>query len=460
MKIIHQLSDEMLAEMRRLWKDTFHDTDEYISIVFDNLADREYCRCCVDDDGRIIAALVGIPYLFNDRNSDITENKFSTINEQRPVESASRRALYLCGLVTIPDFRRRGIMHSLMSDIEQYAVSKGFNYTFLIPADSSLRKYYEKYGYHTSSYNICCSLYCNCKSTITKIINDQCAENFVENRDVIHRNLRNIDNDYILAENQRAVKRNFRREKIDLFKDYLSFSRNSLYSSILENCVEFEMNFNGLYIRHTIKDIDLVIREKFSFGSCLCLVHDQRSYISDSLTPTARKSNSFCASEIDDLCVSDMQINYRRKSGIIDKNHLAFCVIYEPEGVFRPLFGDLVFMPQVIEALFADRIVRPEIINKCHDGYGGVIFNLILPENYPDSDVEEWLKYFASHNTYSSNIKFSRDLVNTNLKCAEEDCQDLKILGCKVEDYGMVKILDHSDKPLRDYKMGFSFMLD
>ena len=49
--------------MKKLWKDTFHDSDVYISLVFDNyfnLDNIEY----YEEDGALISALLGVPYSF------------------------------------------------------------------------------------------------------------------------------------------------------------------------------------------------------------------------------------------------------------------------------------------------------------------------------------------------------------------------------------------------------------
>lgn len=120
--------------MMQLWKDTFHDSDEYIRLVFDNYYDPELCLTH-KVDGRVVAALMGVPYFFRNAKSNI-----------------SMRALYLCGLSTDPAYRRHGIMAQLMDKIAAIAKKKGFAMLFLIPANDGLRKYYRDRGYADNFY--------------------------------------------------------------------------------------------------------------------------------------------------------------------------------------------------------------------------------------------------------------------------------------------------------------------
>lgn len=125
---------EKKKEMMRLWKDTFHDSDEYIQLVFDAYYDPEYCLT-YEDNGRVVAALMGVPYTFHNRENCI-----------------HIRALYLCGLSTEPSYRRKGIMSKLIEEITQRAIMNGFCILFLIPANDGLRKYYHDRGFVDNFY--------------------------------------------------------------------------------------------------------------------------------------------------------------------------------------------------------------------------------------------------------------------------------------------------------------------
>lgn len=116
-------------KMKSLWKSTFHDSDEYINLIFDNYYNPNLTACrYVSED--LVAALMGIPYLFKDKGSD-----------------KSIKGLYLCGLATKPEYRAKGIMTELLEEITRKATSEGFSFMFLIPADEGLRLYYGNRGF-------------------------------------------------------------------------------------------------------------------------------------------------------------------------------------------------------------------------------------------------------------------------------------------------------------------------
>lgn len=135
--------NKLKKDMMELWEETFHDSTRYIKLVFDTYF-------CLDnafymyDGEKLIAALLGVEYEFQYR-TEIGETSIF-------------KGLYLCGLATHPDYRRRGIMARLMHQAETSAKERDFNITFLIPADSHLRDYYQKKGYHTASYKRCQAL--------------------------------------------------------------------------------------------------------------------------------------------------------------------------------------------------------------------------------------------------------------------------------------------------------------
>lgn len=111
----------------KLWKQTFHDSDDYIKIVFGNYFNPDYVETHIVD-GQLVAALLGVPYVFIKNNKKI-------------------KALYLCGLSTDINYRGRGIMSSLIENINNRAAQNGFDITFLIPADPGLSRYYYDRGY-------------------------------------------------------------------------------------------------------------------------------------------------------------------------------------------------------------------------------------------------------------------------------------------------------------------------
>ncbi len=126
-------------DMMELWKETFHDSNRYIKLVFDTYYRPENAFTVYDGD-KLVASLLGVEYEFQRKDKEGIKKNF--------------QGLYLCGLATHPDYRRRGIMGELMEQAENSAKRRGNAITFLIPADDHLRRYYEGKGYKTSSFRI------------------------------------------------------------------------------------------------------------------------------------------------------------------------------------------------------------------------------------------------------------------------------------------------------------------
>lgn len=111
-------------QLRRLWSDIFGDSEGYLDIFFDT-----YCRSALilteEYSGSVISALWGLPFDF----------------------TGGLKGLYLCGLATRQQWRGKGIMSRLIEQAEEWAVRNKFDFSFLIPADENLRKYYSERGY-------------------------------------------------------------------------------------------------------------------------------------------------------------------------------------------------------------------------------------------------------------------------------------------------------------------------
>ncbi|MDE6479227.1 MAG: GNAT family N-acetyltransferase [Muribaculaceae bacterium] len=132
--------EKIKRDMKELWKNTFHDSTRYIDLVFDTYYKPENAFT-VYDGNKLIASLLGVKYYFQ---------AYDERGEYRLL-----KGMYLCGLATHPSFRKRGIMTNLMKEAEISAKDRGYDLTFLIPADSHLRRYYEGKGYKTASFRHC-----------------------------------------------------------------------------------------------------------------------------------------------------------------------------------------------------------------------------------------------------------------------------------------------------------------
>lgn len=125
---------ELKTKMMKLWKDTFHDSDDYISLVFDTYFDPDMVEY-FEDGGRLISALLGVEYYFGNCRNNL-------------------KALYLCGLATTVEYRHHGIMNSLIEKICKRAKEKGYAFVFLIPASEMLRIYYNNKGFFNAMYRV------------------------------------------------------------------------------------------------------------------------------------------------------------------------------------------------------------------------------------------------------------------------------------------------------------------
>lgn len=125
---------DIKKKMKALWKETFHDSDEYIDLVFDACYNPDFVEVEMQGD-ELVAGLLGVPYAFG------TPDRYV-------------RGLYLCGLATKTQYRSRGIMTRLLSNINKKAAEAGFAFTFLIPASEGLRKYYHDRDYVNAFYRV------------------------------------------------------------------------------------------------------------------------------------------------------------------------------------------------------------------------------------------------------------------------------------------------------------------
>ncbi|MDE5807429.1 MAG: GNAT family N-acetyltransferase [Muribaculaceae bacterium] len=124
--------DELKKQMMGLWKENFHDSDEYIKLVFDRYFDVDNVEY-EELDGRVIASLMAVPYVFGNDNYAIN-------------------GVYLCGLSTHFRHRGEGIMTRLLEKTEEKMGSRGYAFMFLIPANKGLIRYYKDRGYISGFY--------------------------------------------------------------------------------------------------------------------------------------------------------------------------------------------------------------------------------------------------------------------------------------------------------------------
>lgn len=111
------------ACLRRIWKDAFRESDEFIDLFMARGYDPERCLTASEDD-----RVIGMLYWFH-----------CTL-EGAPVA-------YLYGIATDPDHEGRGIASGLIRAAQEHLHQLGFAGTILVPGSPALFRFYERLGY-------------------------------------------------------------------------------------------------------------------------------------------------------------------------------------------------------------------------------------------------------------------------------------------------------------------------
>ena len=119
--------DRILKETMQIWRETFNDPDEFVSLYFSRVYRSEYNVCC-QLGGRVVAALQTLPY--------------PMLYHGREVNTA-----YISGVSVMADYRRQDIGNNLMRQAHFRLYYKDVVFASLIPAEEWLYDWYAKCGY-------------------------------------------------------------------------------------------------------------------------------------------------------------------------------------------------------------------------------------------------------------------------------------------------------------------------
>ena len=126
---------EIKQQTRALWKECFHDSEEFMDIYFEEkYTDQQ--NITVREDGKVIGAMQVIPY-------PMTFHRLMIFTG------------YVSGLCVSPEHRKRGVASQLLRQAHRELYRQGAALSFVIPADEGLRHFYEKpeHGaYWTATY--------------------------------------------------------------------------------------------------------------------------------------------------------------------------------------------------------------------------------------------------------------------------------------------------------------------
>ena len=236
-------------KMKKLWKDTFHDSDDYISIVFDNYFDPNWIEYHLEGD-EVISALIGIPYTYSNGKAQI-------------------QGLYLCGLATKEQYRHKGLMVDLIERINRRAKENGIAFTFLIPANDMLRIFYQNHGYINGLYRV--------EERYTNIHNFEkdCMSIIKHEEERIKELKKSL---------YRDISVNF-YDKIEVDIESDNTATSLISKDILKDIVAYIRNNEEeakqyAEMQHTKKDIEATIRDLFISGGCFFISKNSEDHIS------------------------------------------------------------------------------------------------------------------------------------------------------------------------------------
>lgn len=120
---IKQPYEGLIPSLRRLMREAFDDTEEFLNDFFALAYSPDRARCAVED-GEAVGAL----YWFD-------------------ADLEGRRIAYLYAIATAKSHRGQGVCRRLMEDTHAHLVRLGYEGALLVPSEPSLFGFYARFGY-------------------------------------------------------------------------------------------------------------------------------------------------------------------------------------------------------------------------------------------------------------------------------------------------------------------------
>ena len=118
---------ETRPQVREMWKTVFGDLDDYMDVYF-RYNYRDENTLVYIEKGKVAASLQMLPYSFTFCGTEI------------PI-------LYLAGVSTLPEYRRRGYTRHLLIRSFEEAAHRNVPLMLLVPQEEWLLKFYDRYGF-------------------------------------------------------------------------------------------------------------------------------------------------------------------------------------------------------------------------------------------------------------------------------------------------------------------------
>ena len=149
--IIEKLTQKETESRRRLWKEAFGDSDEFLD-DFDRTAFSPERYRAVIIDGEVVSAL----YFFD-------------------CEYAGGRIAYIYAVATAKEYRGKGLCRKLFQETHSYLTDRGYTGAILCPGSDSLFDFYKSMGYKTCTYANECEVTAGDAVNVREITKDEYA---------------------------------------------------------------------------------------------------------------------------------------------------------------------------------------------------------------------------------------------------------------------------------------------
>lgn len=122
-----------LHALKKIWKQCFGDSDEYINAFFEKGFKPEYSLIALYDL-KPVGMMYTLPAMMNHRGKEYMGE-------------------YLYAVAVKPEYRNMGVMRAMEEKAVELARKQGLSFLSLVPEHTDLYKMYEKLGYRTAYYN-------------------------------------------------------------------------------------------------------------------------------------------------------------------------------------------------------------------------------------------------------------------------------------------------------------------
>lgn len=120
------------SELKELFLEVFSENSSFVELIFSDVLFDSDCFA-IKENNKIVSFLYAI-------KKDVK------------IGNEIKNCVYIYGVGTHKDYRKKGYMRMLLDEAYEYYEEKNIEFLYLVPANESLFKMYEKLGYKTNFY--------------------------------------------------------------------------------------------------------------------------------------------------------------------------------------------------------------------------------------------------------------------------------------------------------------------